>query len=95
MEFDTKASIVAEAWLVIREVEQWNDVAKYADLGFPLAYAHENGFATLSKQGQVLVEETYSIIRDTLGIEDIDYEDFEAMLDANIAMQEAEDKPAE
>ncbi len=97
MDFNDKASIVAECWMTTREIEQWQDLHKYLDLGFPLAYAQANKFAELENSGKALVDEAYSLIITSLGVpEDADYEDFEAILDANIALngteEDSEDK---
>lgn len=97
MDFDTKADIVSDCWMTTREIEAWKQLHKYLDLGFPLAYAHVNDFATLDDKGKALVDEAYDIIVATLSISaDVDYADFEAMLDANIALNEKEeDKDSE
>lgn len=92
MDFDTKADIVSDCWMTTREIEAWKQLHKYLDLGFPLAYAHLNKFAVLENKGKALVDEAYDIIVATLSIPaDVDYKDFEAMLDANIALNENKD----
>lgn len=88
MDFDKQADIVSDCWMITRGVEPWQDLHKYLDLGFPLAYSHVNEFAELTDKGKALVEEAYSIILRTLHIEDKEYEDFEALLDENIAQNE-------
>ncbi len=92
MDFNTKADIVSDCWMTTREIEAWKQLHKYLDLGFPLAYAQINDFATLNDKGKALVDEAYDIIVATLTIPaDVDYADFEAMLDANIALNEKEE----
>lgn len=85
MDFNTKANIVAECWLVTRNHDAWQELIKYGDLGFPLAYAVTENVATVSEKGVAFIEELYDLIVATLDINpDMEYEDFEAMLDANI-----------
>ncbi len=93
MEFDRVANIVSECWMTTREIDEWKEIHKYLDLGFPLSYSHVNNFATLSENGQRLVEEGYAIIRDSLGIDDKEYDNFEAMLDENIAINSEQEEP--
>jgi len=88
MEFDDKAQITAEAWMLVRDSEVWDEIVQYGDLGFPLAYAHVAELATLDEDGKKLVLDVYDIIVKSLEIPDEYYEDFEAMLDVRIAMQE-------
>lgn len=58
MDIKTKARIVNEAWDATRDpdkgkqpFEQWKTVHHYLDLGFPLAFAFDNGYITLTKKG--------------------------------------------
>lgn len=88
MDFETKCSIVSECWLVTRNHEAWKELLNYGDLGFPLAYAVTENIATVDERGKGFIEELYSLIVATLDIDDTEYADFEAMLDANIAQQE-------
>lgn len=91
MDFDTKAEIVAECWMIVRDQEAWQELLKYGDLGFPLAYSHVNKIATLEEKGTGFVEDVYTVMVATLGIPDEEYADFEAMLDKNIALNENKD----
>jgi hypothetical protein len=85
MDIKTKAKIVGEAWLSTRGVEQWASVHHYLDIGFPLAFAASNGFATLTKKGEGIVDEAYSVIIKSLSLDLYkDYESFEDLLDENI-----------
>ncbi len=95
MEFDKKAAIVAECWMIVRDQEVWEQLLKYGDLGFPLAYAHDNDFVELKERGRGFVEEVYDVMISTLGVPDEDYADFEAILDKNIAMNETPEEPAD
>ena len=91
-EFARKAAIVAEVWMICRDNDAWSEIIKYGDLGFPLGYAHKAKLATLQPSGKKTVVEIYDVIVESLGIEDKEYEDFEAMLDQKIADQESDDE---
>lgn len=85
MDFKKKAEIVTECWLATKTHKQWHELIQYGDLGFPLAYAVNDGMATVDARGQAFIEELYDLIVVTLDIDsDAEYENFEAMLDANI-----------
>lgn len=96
MNFDKKAQIVSEAWMLIRKSGEWDEIVKYGDVGFPLAYAHDNELATIKEGGKKYVLEMYDLIANVLQIpNDEEYEDFEAMLDKNIEMFSEEDSEKE
>jgi len=89
MDIKTKTEIVAQAWHMTREdgvpLEQWKSVHHYLDLGFPLSFAAYNGYATLTKRGSEIVDESYNIIAKALSVDpNKDYASFEDMLDENI-----------
>ena len=88
MDFDNKAAIVAECWMVVREQEPWQELLKYGDLGFPLAYSHDKGIVVLEEEskGKGFVEDVYTVMLATLGVPDEEYADFEAILDKNIEL---------
>jgi len=87
-ELDRKAKIVAECWMLTRDVDAWEEILKYGDLGFPLAYAYNSKLVNLNKEGVMPILEIYSIICESLEIDpDKRYEDFEAMLDQRIKDQ--------
>lgn len=93
--FEARVAIVSEAWMTLRKVDKWADVITYGDVGFPLAYAADNDYISLTEEdeGSRLVNEVYFILLDTLGIEDSDsYTEFENLLDANIAKYNPEDE---
>lgn len=87
-EMKRKTAIVAECWLVTRNHDAWQELIKYGDIGFPLAYAVNENIATVDQRGENFIEELYDLIAATLDIDSAwPYEDFEAMLDENIAKQ--------
>lgn len=95
MDFDTKADIVAECWMIARDEEAWKPLFKYGDLGFPLAYAHNHKFVELQEKGTAFVEEVYAVMIDTLGVPDEEYEDFEAVLDKHIELYQNDEEDSD
>lgn len=91
MDFETKADVVAQCWLVVRNSDDphWQELVTYGDIGFPLAYAYDQGFVTeLSRSGIAEVEDLYTLILKTLMLDpDSEFASFDAMLDENIARQ--------
>lgn len=86
MDFDTKAAIVAECWMVVRKQDAWAQLLEFGDLGFPLAYAHDNKLVTLEDKAIGFVEEVYTVMIASLDIPDEDYADFEALLDKHLEL---------
>lgn len=86
MDFDTKAAIVSECWMVVRKQEAWSQLLEFGDLGFPLAYAHDNKLVVLEDKGRGFVEEIYTVMVASLDIPDEDYADFEALLDKHLEL---------
>jgi len=92
MEFDDKARVVAECWMVVRDHDAWDEIVQYGDLGFPLAYSHVAELSELTDDGKKLVVDVYDIILKSLEVEDKFYRTFEDVLDEKIALQEEEDE---
>lgn len=95
MSIENKAHVVGDAWMLIRKSSEWDEVVKYGDVGFPLAYAVDNDLASIEDRGEKYIEEVYDLLINILQIpEDEFYENFEAMLDRNIELFKDE-KPEE
>lgn len=92
MDFDTKADIVAECWMVARQEEAWKQLFEYGDLGFPLAYGHMNDLVQLEAPGKDMVTEVYNMMVAALDIPDEEYADFEAVLDKHIELHPSADE---
>jgi hypothetical protein len=72
-EFDRKARVVATAWEVLDRPpwqEEWANVIKHFDLGFPYAWMHNMGHGTLNPEGIEQVEATYNFLLKSLEVED-------------------------
>jgi hypothetical protein len=93
MDIKSKAGVVAECWMIVRNEEAWEQLIKYGDLGFPLAYAFTEGAIELNEQGENLVTEIYDVILASLNIPaDEEYADFEAVLDKHLELFPPEDE---
>lgn len=86
MDFDTKAAVVADAWLITEKLDNWKDYVKWANLGLPFAYGHTFGYVTLKKDGRKAVEEAYDMLYTVLKLDtDVEYDDFIKMcLDSEV-----------
>jgi len=68
--FDSKADILTDLWINYRTDEQFADFFEYSDIGLPLAYAYQGGLVELSPIAIKIVEETYSIFIESLGLQE-------------------------
>jgi hypothetical protein len=80
MELITKAEIIQEFvqnWVNDYRFEEYFE---YNDLGIPLAVLYLNEAVLLKEEGKNILNETYAMLCDTLGIDKeesfLDYEDF-------------------
>ena len=68
--FSDQCVILADLWLNYRDEEQFADFMEYNDIGLPLAYAVANKVAEVTPTGESLIEETFSLLIEGLGLED-------------------------
>ena len=68
--FSDQCVILADLWLNYRSDEDFTDFIEYNDIGLPLAYAVTNGLAEVNSVGESLIEETFSLLLEGLGVED-------------------------
>ena len=79
-EFDAKAEILSDLWLNYRSEASFEDFVAYNDLGLPLSYAAAFGLATLSKEGEGMIEETFDLLLAALEIEDTGFSSLPELL---------------
>ncbi len=72
--FHAKCEILADLWLNHREDDEFTDFCEYNDLGLPLAYLLANGIVETTEAATKFVNETFELLLDGLGMEDIGYE---------------------
>lgn len=68
--FDSKANILTDLWFNYRSDEQFADFFAYNDIGLPLAYAYQEGIVELSAPAIKLVEDTYLMFIEMLGLKE-------------------------
>ena len=78
--FLNKTSILAELWMNYRDDEGLQDFVEYNDLGLPLAYFLYNELVLPTKQSEMYIEETFSLLVAALDVEDIGFESLDEML---------------
>ena len=78
--FLNKTSILSELWMNYRDDEALQDFVEYNDLGLPLAYFLYNELVLPTKQSELYIEETFSLLVAALEVEDIGFESLDEML---------------
>jgi hypothetical protein len=78
--FLNKTSILAELWMNYRDDEGLQDFIEYNDLGLPLAYFLYNELVLPTKQSEMYIEETFSLLVAALDVEDVGFESLDEML---------------
>ena len=65
-----------------RDDEQLKDFVEYNDLGLPLAYFIMNELVLPTKQSELYIDESYSLLVASLDADDIEYESLDELLAA-------------
>jgi hypothetical protein len=65
-----------------RDDEQLKDFVEYNDLGLPLAYFIMNELVLPTKQSELYIDESYSLLVASLDADDIEYESLDELLSA-------------
>ena len=78
--FLNKTSILSELWMNYRDDEGLQDFVEYNDLGLPLAYFLYNELVLPTKQSEIYIEETFSLLVAALDVEDVGFESLDEML---------------
>jgi len=78
--FLNKTSILSELWMNYRDDEALQDFVEYNDLGLPLAYFLYNELVLPTKQSEIYIEETFSLLVAALDVEDVGFESLDEML---------------
>jgi len=76
--FENKTQILAQAWMDLRNDEEFADFVEYNDLGLPMAYAFAEDLATANERGKAFIDETFELLLTTIGVkEDTGFESLE------------------
>ena len=78
-----KISILADLWMNYRDSEGLQDFVEYNDLGLPLAYAIATEIVEVSPRAAVYIEETFSLLLESLEIEDTGFATLNEMFEAS------------
>lgn len=80
MELEKKASLIVEFIQAEFNNPVFDDFYDYNDLGIPLAVAFEADVCTLNDKGVEVLNETYALLCDELGIDNKDYNSYDDMV---------------
>lgn len=90
MDFSTKCDVLGDLWAYYREdiqsSEAWLDFFKYNDVALPLAYAIDNGYATINEASEApsFIDETWEMFCEYINIpEDGEYANLTAAFEAS------------
>jgi len=75
--FSNKCDILGKLWIEHSDDESLKEFMKYNDIGLPLAYAITEQLATITDSGTEWIDETWEMLMETLGIEDIGFENID------------------
>ena len=75
--FETKCGILSELWMDYRDDVNFDDLFNYGDLGFPIAYAIENGIVEETDKARAFIDELFDLLVSSMGLEDEGFEDLD------------------
>ena len=78
--FESKCFILSEVWHNYRYDKQFDDFIIHNDLGLPLAFAITEGIIDSTPTAQALVEDSFSLLLNLLGVEDTGFDSFDDIL---------------
>jgi hypothetical protein len=80
--FDNKITILAELWMNYRDDNELKDFIEYNDLGLPMAYFLMNEIVLPTDSTHIYINETYDLLVAALGVEDVEWESLDEMLES-------------
>lgn len=89
--FSNRCDILGELWFAYREDSDFADFIEYNDLGLPLAYAISREIISSTKDSAMLINETWQLLLDVLGLEDTGYESLSEVLSIYNKPQEVDE----
>lgn len=75
--FEARCQILSDMWTGYRDQEGLEDFVSYNDLGLPLAFAVDEEIVKANKAGEVLINETFELLLQSLGIDDSGFDSIE------------------
>lgn len=67
-EYFDKCSILSEFWVELRD--DYEDLIKYCDLGFPLAYAISEGIVESTPESEMYINQTWDLLLNLIRVKD-------------------------
>lgn len=71
--FSDKCRILGDFWLDYREDakrdENWQEFFDFADMGLPLAFLTDRGYAVITDEGKEVVEEAWFVFCEVCGVD--------------------------
>lgn len=80
--FETRCEILSDLWTKYRDQGDLEDFISYNDLGLPLAFAVDEELVKANKVGEILINETFDLLMQALGIDDSGFDSIEDILGA-------------
>lgn len=88
--FSKQCEILADLWINYRNDEEFTDFMEYNDIGLPLAYAVSNSIANVDTLGQKLIEETFDLLLEGLGVDDTGFDSLDDILSGLTEVEDEE-----
>ena len=79
-----KAHILSDLWVVAKDSPAWGPFMQWADLGIPAAMLQRFGYATLTEEGEELLDATWNMLLQVLDAPDREYASLEELLQAGV-----------
>ena len=79
--FSNKCDILAQLWIDYRKDEAFENFVEYNDLGLPAAFLISEGIVNTTPKAEEYINETFTMLLQSLGIEDSGWNDLEDLLD--------------
>jgi len=79
-DFSKKIEILGEFYFTYKDDVELKEFIEFNDLGLPLAYLASEELCAVSEEGAEYINQTWVLLMASLQIEDIGFEDIDAMM---------------
>ena len=86
--FDSKALILGQVWLTLKDESEWRDFIWYNDIGLPLSFAFSEKIINYTTDLEKYINETWDLLLEAMQLEDIGFDDIQDMFDAQDAQDD-------